>query len=229
MVFSFNENFSKTARENMLFGQLIPNRISDIRLLDAMENVAREKFLPERLAGRAYADETIRIDDRQLLFSPVILARLLSAAEFAPNDFVLDIGSGTGYSAAVMAHLTQAVVALESDSGLCDTAQQILIDAGTDNVAVINKNPEEGFPSQAPFDVIFMERITFHVPEALESQLAENGRLIGVVSRNGSRTGQAVKIVRHGESLTRSVLFDLDLSGFSNASSYKRFVFETVS
>ena len=224
-----NDNFSKTARQNMLIGQLIPNRISDLRLLNAMSNVPREKFLPERLGGRAYADETIRIDDNRLLFSPEILARLLSAAELGENDFVLDVKSGSGYSAAVMAGLTQAVVALENDSSLCETAQQILIEAEIDNVAVINKNPDEGFPSQSPFDVIFMEGIVFHIPERLEEQLAENGRLIAVLSRNGESTGQVVRLVRREGIISRSVLFTLDLSGYSRQTSYKRFVFETVS
>ena len=213
----------------MLFGQLIPHRINDLRLLNAMENVAREKFFPERLRGRAYADETIRVSNRQILFSPRILAGLLCAAEPDENDFVLDIRAGSGYSAAVMAGLTRAVVALESDSALCDTMQQILIDDEIDNVAVINKNPDEGFPSQSPFDIIFIEGIVSFVPENLLSQLAENGRLICIVSDDGNKTGRVTKIVRHGEKLTSSVPFDLNLNETVRDPSYKRFVFETVS
>ena len=219
----------KTARQNMLFGQLIPNRIHDQRLLNAMGNVARELFLPERLRGRAYADETICIDGRTVMFSPGILASLLISAELSENDFVLAVRSGAGYSAAVMAGMVKAVVALESDSVLCDTAQQILIDAEIDNVAVLNQNPDDGFPSQAPFDVIFIEGIVSLIPENLLSQLAENGRLICILTQDSDDIGQVVKIVRRGGVLTRDILFELDLSGIQRNRFYKRFVFETVS
>ena len=213
----------------MLFGQLIPNRIQDMRLLNAMGTIDREKFLPERLRSRAYADETIHINAQTPMFSPRILANLLIAAELKPDDFVLNVRSGSGYSAAVLAGMTKAVVALESDSALCETTQQILIDAEIDNVAVLNLPPDEGFPTQAPFDVIFIDGIIFHIPEKLLYQLAENGRLICLISRDSDTVAQALKIVRRNDTLTHSVLFDLDLSSFPGNRLYKRFVFETVS
>ena len=223
------ENPYKRARENMLAGQLIPNQINDPRLLDAMGKVAREQFLPERLRGRAYADETIYIDANTLIFPPRIFAKLLLAAELKETDFVLDIKSGSGYSAAVIANMTQAVVALENDSSLCETAQQILLDAEVDNVAVLNQPPEDGLPSQGPFDVIFIENVVSHIPEKLLSQLANNGRLICVESNDPSNTGHAVKIIKKGDALSRSALFDLDLSGFPRNRLYKSFIFDTVS
>lgn len=223
------ENHFKTARLNMLLGQLLPNRIVDPRILDSMGNVPREKFLPERIRNRAYADETIYIDSRTLMFSPKISASLLLAAELKQNDFVLDVRSGTGYSAAVMASISRAVVALENDSALCDRTQRILIDAEIDNVAVLNSPPDEGFPSQAPFDVIFIEGIITHIPEKLLSQLAENGRLICVVSKNPEETAMATKIVKEKNTLTQSNLFTVDISDFPRNRLYKSFVFETVS
>ena len=223
------ENPYKKARENMLIGQLIPNQINDPCLLDAMGSVARELFLPERLRSRAYADEMICIDANTLIFSPRIFARLLLAAELKKTDFVLDVKAGSGYSAAVIAGMTQAVVALENDSSLCETAQQILISAEIDNVAVLNQNPDEGLPSQGPFDVIFIEGVISHIPETLLRQLADNGRLICVVSSGSDNTGHATKITKKGDTLSHSVLFDLDLSGFPRNHFYKNFVFETVS
>ncbi len=223
------ENSYKTARQNMLLGQLIPNRIHDLRLLNAMGTVARERFLPDRLKSRAYADETIYVDAQTLMFSPRILANLLMAAELNKNDFVLDVKSGSGYSAAVMAALAQAVVALESDSVLCETAQQILIDAEIDNVAVLNRNPDEGFPSQAPFDVIFIEGIISHIPENLLLQLSENGRLICIISQNSDDAAHITKVVKSAGALTYDTLSDLDLSCFPRSRLYKRFIFETVS
>ena len=224
-----NEILFTTARQNRLFGQLIPNQINDLRILNAMNRVAREKFLPERLGSCSYADETIYVNDQMILFSPRILARLLLAADLNENDFVLNVKSGSGYSAAVIANMTKAVVALENDPALCETAQQILIDSEIDNVAVINRDPDEGFPSQGPFDVIFIEGIVSRISEKLLAQLAENGRLICVMSQNTNDIGHATKIVKHRENLTHSVLFDVDLSGSLSNRSYKRFVFETVS
>ena len=229
MVGVSTENHYKTARLNMLSGQLIPNRINDPRLLASMGTVPREQFLPERIRSRAYADETVYIDSRTVMFSPRILASLLIAAELKPDDFVLDVGSGSGYSAAVMAAMCRAVVALENDSNLCEHAQQILTDAQIDNVAFLNQNPDEGFPSQAPFDVIFIEGIIPLVPEGLLSQLSENGRLICIISKNTEETAHITKIVKKKGDLKQKVLFDLDLSGFSRNRTYKRFVFETVS
>ena len=229
MVIASNENLFKTARRNMLLGQLIPNQVNDSRILNAMSEIPREQFLPERLQSRAYSDETIYIDDRRILFSPRIFARLLLLAELSENDFVLDVKSGSGYSAAVMAGMTKAVVALESDSALCEKAQQSLIDAEIDNVAVLNQDPDKGFASQSPFDVIFIEGIIEHIPEALLSQLAENGRLICIVAQNQSRTAHATKFVKRDGNLMHSVSFDLDLSGCHRDLSYKRFIFETVS
>jgi len=223
------ENSYKKARENMILGQLIPNQINDPRLLKALEAVSRELFLPERLKSRAYADETIYLDTSAPMFPPRIFAKLLLAAELKATDFVLDIKSGSGYSAAVIAGLTQAVIALENDSALCEAAQQILIDAEIDNVAVFNKNPNEGFPEQGPFDVIFIEGVISHIPENLLPQLADNGRLICVISEGKDNTGHVTKVVKKEGNLTHSFLFDLNLSGFSRNRFYKNFVFETVS
>ncbi len=217
------------ARKNMLLGQLIPNRIHDPFMLKAMGAVQRELFLPERFRAKAYADETVYIDNHTVMFSPRILANLLLLANLNKDDFVLDVRSATGYSAAVIANMAQAVVALESDQALCETAQKILIDTEIDNVAVLNTNPDQGFASQAPFDVIFVEGIVSQIPEALLSQLAENGRLICVIAKNSDATAKATKVVKNNGSLSYMTSFELDLSGFNRLPFYKNFVFEAVS
>ncbi len=223
------EDEHNAARENMLLGQLIPNRLHNAGMLKAMGKVARELFLPDRLKSRAYADESIYLNPHTIMFSPRILASLMLLANLRRSDFVLDVKSATGYSAAVMANMTQAVVALESDSGMCETAQQILIDSEIDNVAVLNRNPDLGFPSQAPFDVIFIEGIVSQIPETLLDQMAENGRLVCVVAKNADTTGKATKVVKNNGSLSYTTEFEVDLSGFVRFPFYKNFVFETVS
>lgn len=223
------ENEHETARKNMLLGQLIPNRIHDACMLKAMGSVARELFLPDHLKSRAYADESICIDAHTVMFSPRILANLLLLANLKDSDFILDVKAATGYSAAVMADMAQAVVALESDAGMCETAQQILIDSEIDNVAVLNGNPDQGFPSQAPFDVIFIEGVISQIPETLLAQMAENGRLVCVIAKNAETTGKATKVIKNNGSLSYITAFDLDLSGFARFPFYKNFVFESVS
>lgn len=229
MVGFANEGVRDAARENMVAGQLIANGIVDSALLTAMGGVARELFLPERLQGKAYADENIRLDSRHILFSPRIEAELLLLTEPKPSDFVLDAGAFTGYTAAVMAGMTRAVVALESDEGVCDAAQQLLIDAQIDNVAVLNLPPERGFPAQAPFDIVFSDGVVPRVPDALIEQLAENGRLVAVVAETGDAAGRVVKIVKKNAELFRTTAFEIDLGGFLDSNDVKSFDFETLS
>ncbi len=223
------ENDQNQARENMVSGQLIANRIGDPAMLRAIGRVKRELFLPERLKGRAYADESFRIDAGRVMFSPRILANLLLAAELRPDDFVLNVKSGTGYSAAVMAGMTRAVVAIDADAALCETAQQIMIDSEIDNVAVLNSDPAAGFAAQSPFDAIFIDGIVSKIPDALPEQLAENGRLVCVVAPAGGATGRATKVVRKNGGLSFTTPFDLDIGGLTGANPDKNFIFEAVS
>lgn len=229
MVGFANDGVRDAARGNMVVGQLIANGICDPALLSAMGGVARELFLPERLQGKAYADENIRLDSRHILFSPRIEAKLLLLAEPKPTDFVLDAGAFTGYTAAVMAGMTRAVVALESDESVCDGAQQLLIDAQIDNVAVLNLPPEQGFAAQSPFDIVFLDGVVSRIPDALIDQLAENGRLVAVVADTGDTAGKAVKIVKKNAEPFRSTAFEIELGGFLSSNDVKSFDFETLS
>lgn len=229
MVGFANDGVRDAARGNMVVGQLIANGIRDPALLSAMGGVARELFLPERLQGKAYADENIRLDARHILFSPRIEAKLLLLAEPKPTDFVLDAGAFTGYTAAVMAGMTRAVVALESDESVCDGAQQLLIDAQIDNVAVLNLPPEQGFAAQSPFDIVFLDGVVSRIPDALIDQLAENGRLVAVVADTGDTAGKAVKIVKKNAEPFRSTAFEIELGGFLSSNDVKSFDFETLS
>ncbi len=223
------ENEYDAARRNMLLGQLIPNRIHDAQMLTAIESVARELFLPDHLKSRAYADEPVCLNAHTIMFSPRVFANLLLLANPQKSDFVLNVKSATGYSAAVLANMAQAVVALENDPAMCETAQQILIDSEIDNVAVFNQTPDQGFASQAPFDVIFIDGIVPQIPEPLLAQLAENGRLVCVVAKDSETTGKATKVVKNNGSLSYMTPFDVNFSGVFRQPFYKNFIFETVS
>lgn len=216
------------ARQNMLFGQLICNRIQNTALLDAMASVRRELFVSERLRGKAYADEPIPVG-RSLMFSPLMLANLIVLADVKADDFVLNLHAGTGYSTAVLARMAHAVVALEDDSALCENAERILIDAKTDNAALFNRASESGFLEQAPFDVIFIDGTVPRIPDEVTNQLSDGGRLVAVLSVPGEPAGQAVKIVKNNGILSCTKAFDVDLTVLNRARTYKKFVFEGIS
>ena len=218
----------ETARRNMLFGQLICNRIQDTALLNAMGSVPRERFVPDRMRGKAYADEAIAVG-RSVLFPPLMLANLIELAGVRAGDFVLNAHAGTGYSAAVLAKMATAVVALEEDEALCENAENIYIDNKIDNVAMFCRPSESGFPSQAPFDVVFIDGIVPLIPDGLPNQLAEGGRLVAVVAAPDETFGRAVKIVKTVGNLLREKAFDVDLAFLNRVRTYKKFVFEGIS
>lgn len=217
------------ARKNMILGQLIPNRIQKTELLEAIDSIRREKFLPERLQSKAYADESVLIKGQTILFAPLIFANLMLLADIRPTDFVLNLKAGTGYSAAVMAKLTTAVVGLESDEGLCEAAQQIFVDMEIDNAAILTQGSELGFPSQAPYDIIFVDGVIPQISEEIFSQLSDGGRLVAVVANPSDNFGRAVKVIKSNDFISYVSGFDIDLSFFSRAPDYKNFIFDEVS
>lgn len=194
------------ARRHMVEGQLLPNRVTDEAVLDAMRSIPRERFVPKALRGVAYLDEDLPIAEGRYLLEPVVLGRLICEAEISDRDLVLDLAVGTGYSTAVLARLANTVVGLESDSDLAARATEILADLGVDNAAIIEGSLEDGLPDQAPFDVILLEGAVEHVPEPLLQQLAPGGRLLGVVVSEG--VGKATRFMRTDSGFGRRVLFD---------------------
>ncbi len=229
MLLSQTEIAFQTARGNMVLGQLVPNRIHETEILDAMGAVPREKFLPPRLQGRAYADESILIQRNCFLFEPLVTARLLQLAAVKKTDFVLNLKAATGYTAALLARMSMAVVALESDSGLCDAAQERFIEMEIDNAAVLNTNPEAGFPSQAPYNLIFIDGVVPNIPETLTDQLAEGGSLVCVTVKPFSLEGKATKVSKNNGVLSYLNAFDVALDDFIRPRTYKNFIFESVS
>ncbi|MDJ0945210.1 MAG: protein-L-isoaspartate O-methyltransferase [Kiloniellales bacterium] len=208
-----------TARSNMVDSQLRTNKVTDARVLEAFAAVPRERFLPEARARVAYVDEDLEVAPGRYLMEPLVLARLLQAAQIEASDVVLDVGCTTGYSSAVLARLAGTVVALESDAALRDQANQTLQDLGIDNAVVVAGELTEGYRKQAPYNVILLGGAVTEVPEAVLSQVAEGGRLVTVMAPQ-AHTGQAVLIRRSGGQSSRRVLFDAAvrlLPGFARA------------
>jgi len=202
-----NGDHFTVARRHMVDSQLRPNKVTNDRLAQAMEQVPRELFVPKSLRGVAYLDEDIEIADGRHLMEPMVLARLLQAADVRGDDIVLDVACGSGYSTAVIARLAGTVVGVESDVALAERATALLTDLEVDNAAVVEGAFDAGLPDQGPYDVILLNGAVPAPPPALLDQLADGGRLVAVI-RGDRPTGQAIRFSRHGDGVTRKVLFD---------------------
>lgn len=195
------------ARLNMVEGQIRPNKVTDQRVVDAFLAVPRDQFVPAGLRGVAYVDKSIAIGKGRFLLEPMVLARLLNDARIDSADIVLDVGAGTGYSAAVIGRLAATVVALESDSELAAQANQAMQNHGVDNAAVMHGPLNAGWPKQGPYNVIVVQGALAAVPQALLDQLAEGGRLVAVLL---SESGQGVARLyqKTGGQVSSRILFD---------------------
>jgi protein-L-isoaspartate(D-aspartate) O-methyltransferase len=178
------------ARSRMVESQLRTEAVTDTAILSVMGRVPREAFVPPRLKPVAYIDDDIAVKTGEglsrYLMEPAPFARLLQLAEITSADRVLDIGSGTGYSPAVLAGLATSVVALESDSDMAAESRRTLAALAVDNAKVVNGPLDSGCAGEGPYDVIVVEGAVDAVPSALFNQLREGGRLVAVVGRGWS-------------------------------------------
>ena len=198
------------ARRNMVTGQIMTNRVTDERLIDAMAEIPRERFVPHAKRGVAYVDEDVEIASGRYLMEPMVLARMVQEAGIAADDMVLDVGCGTGYATAVMSRLAGTVIALDVDGTLAAEAERVLSAVGADNAIVVTGPLAEGYAQQAPYDVILVGGAVDHLPRALAEQLAEAGRIVGVVREPGG-LGQATLWARHRGALSSRSLFEATL------------------
>lgn len=213
-----HQTFEKS-RENMVEGQIRPNRVTDPLLIDAMRTIPRERFVPRHLQNVAYVDEDIALGNGRYLPEPMVLARLLQEAKISKSDIVLDIGCGTGYSSALIGHLASTVIGIEKDGNMTQAADQLLHELGIVNAAVLPcQDLRDGYAQQGPYDVILINGSVPVVPEKIKDQLAIGGRLITVLSKKG-HMGSAVLITRQGEGFLTRLLFDAatpTLAGFES-------------
>ena len=205
------------ARKQMVDSQLLPNKVTDARLVEAMGAVPREAFLPQALRGVAYMDEDLQVAPGRYVIAPMVFARLLQAAA------VRDLGCASGYSAAVLAKLASVVVAVEEDAALAGKATANLAATGVENAAVTTAPLHAGYPAQAPYDVIVIEGSVEEVPAVLLEQLAEGGRLVTVLAGRG--IGKATLYARKDGIVGHRQLFDAGLPPLPGFAREAGFVF----
>lgn len=212
------------ARRNMVESQVRPNKVADARILAAMLEVPRERFVGARLRGIAYVDEDLPLGDGRFLVEPMLIGRLLQGLGIKPGDVVLDVGCATGYSSALLARLASTIVALECKPEFAAAATNNLAELGVDNVVVVQGPLAEGYARQAPYDAILVAGSVPRLPEALCAQLSEGGRLCAVVRPPG-RPGKAVVVVNAGGVLSHRELFDANTPSLPGFESEPEFVF----
>ncbi len=173
-------------RQRMVAQQLQGRDITDIRVLAAMRAVPRHRFVPDHLAPLAYNDHPLPIGSGQTISQPYIVALMTQWAEIKPGDKVLEVGTGSGYQAAVLAEITDRVFSIELKPGLAAAAAKRLQALGYGQVQVRTGDGYQGWPAEAPFDAILVTATAPQVPPALKEQLAEGGRLVIPVGDSGS-------------------------------------------
>lgn len=172
-------------RARMVEKQLRNRGISDERVLAAMGEVPREAFVPERLRHRAYADCALPIAERQTISQPWIVAAICQAMELRGAERVLEVGTGSGYSACVLSLLAAEVVSVERHEALALGAREALAALAVTNVELIVGDGSQGVPERAPFEAIAVHAAAPAAPPALIDQLTEDGRLVVPISADG--------------------------------------------
>jgi protein-L-isoaspartate(D-aspartate) O-methyltransferase len=217
------QNFDQ-ARESMVECQVRPNKVTDAALLMALRRIPREKFLPDSLQDRAYTDEDIPLGNGRYLAEPMVLSRLLQAAQVRETDMVLEAGCGAGYATAVLSCLAKSVIGLEHDKHLAETGGALLRQLGIHNAAVVQQNDlQQGYAIKAPYNVILINGAVAAIPVRLQLQLADGGRLVTVLSRHG-HIGTAVIVTRHGGNFSTQGLFEAAipfLPGFGETKGFR--------
>jgi protein-L-isoaspartate(D-aspartate) O-methyltransferase len=192
-------------RRAMIETQIRKRGVSSPRVLEAMESIRRHEFVPLKFRNDAYADKPVPIGEGQTISQPYMVAAMTEALELTGTERVLEIGTGSGYQAAVLSVLVSQVLTVESHTSLALAAQERLTNLGYSNVHVHNGDGSAGFPDAAPYDAILVTAGAPGIPQVFASQLREGGRLVIPV---GDRDNQELVLaVKENGRLKSRVLF----------------------
>ena len=174
----------------MVDTQIRPSDVTKFPIIDAFLSVPREKFVPDGKREAAYIGENFQIGPSRIILEPRTLAKLLDALDIHNDELVLDVGSGLGYSSAVISLIAQVVIAVEDDSSLASEAAEILSEIGMDNVVVQVAKLEDGAPEHGPYDVIILQGGVEEIPTSILKQLKNGGRIGAIFIEKGLGTAK---------------------------------------
>ena len=169
-------------RRNMVDTQVRPSDVTKFPIIEAMLTVPRERFVPDSHEEAAYIGENIPLTPHRVILEPRTLAKMLDGLDIQATEVVLNVGAGLGYSTAILARLAEAVVAVEHDAEMAQSAQDVLLSINAENVAVIAGDLTDGAPKHGPYDAILVEGAVEHVPQPLLDQLKDGGRFAALFS-----------------------------------------------
>lgn len=196
----------KAQRELMVNTQLIARDIHDVSTLNAMRRVKRHEFVPEVMKAHAYEDRPLAIGNKQTISQPYIVAYMTQELKLKPDYRVLEIGTGSGYQAAVLATIVDSVYTIEIVEPLGITARKLLKQLGYKNIEVRLGDGYHGWPDKAPFDAIIVTAGVKEIPPDLLDQLAEGGRMIIPVGQNLFHRNLILATKKNGEIKTQKLI-----------------------
>ncbi|RLJ60544.1 protein-L-isoaspartate(D-aspartate) O-methyltransferase [Litoreibacter meonggei] len=206
-----------TNRTMMVDTQVRPSDVTKFPIIDAMLTVRREAFVPESKRNVAYAGGNIDLGGGRVVLEPRTFAKMLDALDIQRSDVVLDIGCGLGYSSAVLAHMADAVVAVEEDEDLARDAEAALAEQGIDNAVVISAPLAKGAAKHGPYDAICIEGAVSQIPDEVLGQLKEGGRILAIFGQ--SKLGEARLGRKIGDKVSWTLSFNAGapvLPGFTS-------------
>ncbi len=212
----------------MVESQVRPSDVTDRRITKAMSDIPREVFVPEAMQSLAYMDTAVALTaekpgqrQARTLMAPRTFAKLVQLLDLSEKDVVLDVGCATGYSTAILSSIAETVVALESDAALAEQATEVLSNIGRDNAAVVVGPLKDGYPSEGPYDAIFVGGEVPAVPDGLLDQLKDGGVLVTIVA--DGKISRAIVWQRTGETFDRREAFEASaapLPGFERKTAF---------
>jgi len=211
----------QAAREAMVDCQVRPSDVTKYSIIDALLRTPREDYVPAEKQAVAYMGEHIAVSDSRVILDPRTFAKMLDAVSIGADDLVLDVACGTGYSTAVIAHLAQAVVALEDDANLANAASETLMEAGVDNAIVVNALLSSGAAKHGPYDIIVVQGAVEEFSDALTKQLKDGGRAVAIFADGAM--GQCCIGTKSGDKITWRSDFDATaplLEGFTKPETF---------
>lgn len=214
-------DFAKLRRV-MVDSQVRVNDVTSTEVVSAFSTIPREVFVPKGMRASAYAELEIETADERAMWLPRDLGKMLRALEPEAKDVSMVIGAGAGYGAALLGHITDAVIALEDDEALVDAMAERFATIGMDEAVAVHGELAEGLADQGPFDVILIAGMVEEVPQAWLDQLADGGRL-GVVVAAGRSVGAARIYKRAGDTFAYREAFECcppELPGFAKKAAF---------